>query len=197
MKSGIVLLVMVCMNLYLIGCSCDIISFDKAVRKSDEIFVGKIVKVEKHNKNGKSTELNYVWRYHFEVKSKWKGTNSNKIVVEHEGSSCDFIFDIYQPEYLVYGFYQKSRSNWWEYVIFWKDQKEIIRTWLCARTTSEYSFLEGNWYRSDMDKLDEHFPMKIALKVREFSWNHLILLLFPIGLMIGGLRYFIDKKQEI
>ncbi len=194
MKSGIVLLILIFMKLYLIGCSCDIISFEKAVSTSDEIFVGKIVKVEKHVKDGESTDLNYVWRYHFEVRSKWKGSKSSKIVVEHDGSSCDFIFDIYQPEYLIYGFYQEIRSNWWDQIRFWKNRKEVIRTWLCARTISEYSFLEENWYRSDIDKLDEIFPNKITIETGEFSWRYLIMLLFPIGLMIVGLRYFTDIK---
>ena len=59
-------------NSILNACSCDTIFFKDAIEYADEISTGKIVKAEKF-KNDKfinldnTEEINWNWRYHFEV----------------------------------------------------------------------------------------------------------------------------------
>ena len=82
-------------NSKLDACSCDTISFKDAIEYADEIFVGRIIKVERY-KNGKfmntdnQEEINWDWRYYFEIERKWKGNSKSKLIVHQQGTSCDF-----------------------------------------------------------------------------------------------------------
>lgn len=178
-KLGILLILIQMMSLDIMACSCNPISFKKAIQTSDEILTGELIKAEKHKKENGTT---WVWRYQFEVKEKWKGSKSKKIIVEQEGSSCDFVFDIYKPSYLIYGTEESKSLKLGERLKFWKTPIPVITTWLCSRTIDEYSSIaEHNWYDADKKKLNELYVSKIELEEVE------IRLTLIISVVIGAL----------
>lgn len=135
------------------SCSCDTIPFEEAVEWADEIFIGTIVKAEKVNIG---FGMEYRWAYTFEVDKNWKGTPKSRITLYEEGHTCDFGFQLWPGQYLIYAshnseFKSASVSGGPS------DGKSRLHTWLCSRTT--YSFLgDEGWFESDQRKLDKMFP---------------------------------------
>ena len=75
------------------SCSCDTISFEKAVHDADEIFVARIIKAERVEISEDENQNNFKWKYHLDVLHKWKGNDDSKLVLYQLGTSCDFWFD--------------------------------------------------------------------------------------------------------
>ena len=122
------------------ACSCDTVSFENATKYADEIFTGKVIKVEEQD--------NYHIKYELEVEKKWKG-NKDSILIFHGGStSCDFYFHL-DKRYLVYAA---------------GESKYGFLASLCSRTIHEQTkvFEERNWYKKDLKRLDKKFPNKFT-----------------------------------
>lgn len=174
-------------NAKLYACSCDTISFENAIEDADEIFVGKIVKAERFE-NGKfinadnKEEINWVWRYYFEIRKKWKGNNKSKLIVYNQGTSCDLFFDIHKREYLVYASRKSEKENPLGITISNNNVKNKLSTWLCSRTIYYHYWEEGNWYKDDLEKLNKKFPNEVQLSSFQINMN----LLLIIGLGFFG-----------
>ena len=178
----------------LTACSCDIIPFEEAIGRADEIFVGKIVKAELFENHRLSdlypdTEANKEWRFYFEVTKKWKGNLQAEMIVHNLGTSCDFGFDIYNSEYLVYAVYRESKS-FWNRLGFQKNRKVDVETRLCSRTINNRFWEKGNWFKSDQLKLSQQFPAPI-----ELAKNHLWYYYLWIGIIINLLFLFILRRR--
>lgn len=156
-----------------IACSCDRISFEDAVELADEIFVGKITKVERF-KNDKfinginNDEIGWDWRYYFNVEKKWKGSSKSELIVYHHGTSCDLFFDIYEKEYLVYAF-KKSREEITGLTFGLDNGESKLSTWVCSRTTPNIFWEKDNSFEDDVRKLDSEFPEEINLSSGHFN----------------------------
>jgi hypothetical protein len=153
------------------ACSCDTTSLENALEFSDEIFTGKVVKVEEY-KNGQFVKIDneekasYPLRYYFEVERKWKGNQDSILIVGGDNWSCDFWFDI-GKRYLVYATRDTSEEEpidtTAETIVIdiprINDGKDILSTWLCSRTTHEpIGVLEkNNWYKKDLRRLNKKF----------------------------------------
>ena len=162
------------------ACSCDTISFDRAVNYADEIFVGKVFKAEKiengkfKNSNGKK-EINWIWSYHFNVKEKWKGNNKSTLIVYHQGTSCDYYFDIYEDEYLVFASRKSEKEDPFGVTILANNNKKELSTWLCSRTIYNHSWDELNWFDKDIERLNQLFPNQIQFVKKGINKNWFIL----------------------
>ena len=155
-------------NLELDACTCDPISFEDAIEYADEIFVGKIIKVERFE-NGRfmniynKEEIYWGWRYYFEIEKKWKGSSESMLIVHHQGTSCDLFFDIYEEEYLVYASRKSGKETPLGVTIGPNNGKVKLTTWLCSRTIYNHSWEKGNWFKDDIEKLEKEFPNQIQL----------------------------------
>ena len=157
----------------LTACSCSKKSFEEALERADEVFIGRIIKAELYsneafNDSYPVEEERLDWRFYFEVKKKWKGNKHSKMIVYNLGTSCDYYFDIYISDYLVYASRRKEGSLWNK--IGMKSSKAEVQTWLCSRTVSNNSWEEGNWYETDLMKLNEMFPEEVVLLDQRLSW---------------------------
>lgn len=192
---GIVILIGM-VNSKLNACSCDTISFKDAVEYADEIFVGKITKVEKFE-NGKfinadnQEEINWDWRYYFEIEKKWKGNNKSKLIVHHQGTSCDLFFNIYEKEYLVYASRKSGKENPLGVTIGINNGKDKLTTWLCSRTIQNHYWDKESWFEDDIEKLEKEFPDKIELSKFQFKLNWVIV----IGIL-GIFGFMIRRKRN-
>lgn len=172
----------------LAACSCDPISFDRAIEYADEIFIGTIVKAERFE-NGNiinyanQEEIIWGWSYHFEVKKKWKGNTQSNLIVFHQGNSCDFFFDIYERGYLVYAAREAGEEHPLGITIGSNNGKERLTTWLCSRTISNNNWDKENWFENDIEKLNAKFPNEIVLS--SFQFNKYWLMVF--GFVIAGI----------
>lgn len=196
-KLLIVIIILIGMaNSKLDACSCDTISFKDAIEYADEIFVGKITKVERFE-NGKFVnadhreEANWDWRYYFEIENKWKGNNKSKLIVHHQGTSCDLFFDIYEREYLVYASRKSGKENLLGVTIGPNNGKDKLTTWLCSRTIHNHYWEEENWFKDDIDKLNKEFPTEIELSKFQINTN----LMIAIGLGMIGIVSLIIRKR--
>lgn len=184
-------------NSKLDACSCDTISFKDAIEYADEIFVGKITKAEKFE-NGKFVNvnnkeaINWDWRYYFEIEKKWKGNSQSKLIVHHQGTSCDLFFDIYDREYLVYAARELGKDNPLGVTIGPNNGKEKLTTWLCSRTIHGHYWDEENWFEDDIGKLNIEFPNEIELSKFKINMN----LIIAIGLAMLGIVSLIIRKRK-
>ena len=183
------------------ACSCDTISFKDALEYADEIFVGKIVKAERFE-NGKflnadnQEKINWDWRYYFEVKKKWKGNNKSKLIVYHQGTSCDLFFDIYEREYLVYASRQSEEQNISEITIHSNNKKGKLTTWLCSRTIDNPYNNKESWFEDDIEKLEKEFPNEIQLSKSQVNISLIIITILGILGFVGLLiRRNLNNKK--
>ena len=170
------------------ACSCDTISFKEASEHyADEIFVGKIIKAERYeigrykHEEGDEEEIDYGWKYLFEVEKKWKGSSDKLITIYHHGSTCDTYFDIYAYRYLVYASRDRGKEKAVGVTSFGKPKK-LLSTWLCARNIDAFQ----GWFSSDTTKLNQIFPNSVQLKTPnpylKWIWSLiLILILLDFG----------------
>lgn len=159
MRSTILyLLVILLLPLRLHSCSCDTISFSKAIQFSDEIFTGRIIRAKGPSFLSNSKKNQGSWRFLFEIEKKWKGGKSKHVIIEEQNNSCDFIFDL-RKDYLVYANYPSSSAGNWTNLWNRLSNPPLATTWLCSRTTSRYHSLNAyNWYSDDLVHLDKVFP---------------------------------------
>ena len=178
------------------ACSCDTIAFESAVEFADEIFIGKIVKAERYesdrfvNENGQE-EVELIWKYHFDVIKKWKGNHKSKLTIFHQGSSCDYWFDIYKEQYLVYALLGSNGRNIYSESASTSAGKKKLTTWLCSRTIHSSILDRENWCKSDIIKLDEKYQ---AIDMRCEYCNRIWLIGLGSIILIG--LYFISLKAN-
>jgi hypothetical protein len=178
------------------ACSCDPIPFEKAVERADEIFVGKIVRAEKVDygsimtKDGRKL-IETGWKYDFEVQRKWKGSKKSNLILYQLGTSCDYWFNVYEKEYLVYASRKLLNDNSLSGIIAKRIGKKQLATWLCARTTANQPAKKHNWFKEDIAKLNKQFPTKVQIskfQLNSFYW----ILLLGVALLIAYMK--ITKK---
>jgi hypothetical protein len=186
------------LNCELFACSCDPISFDDALEYADEIFVGTIKKAELYENgtyiNGSGQEeINWDWRYYFEIRKKWKGSSESHLVVHHQGNSCDFFFDIYEEEYLVYASRKSGKESPYGVTVEASNGKNKLSTWPCSRTIDNHHWKEDNWFKNDVIKLSERFPTEIALSKFQINWIW-ITLLGLLAIIAFSMRKKLNRK---
>jgi len=185
-------------NSVLIACSCDTISFEKAVEYADEIFVGEIVKAEKFESgkfiNSKlQEETLWDWKYHFKIRKKWKGNSDSELIVYHQSTSCDLFFDIYKSEYLVYAAQELRKEYPIGVTTDISNNKNRLSTWLCSRTVyndwwRNYNDTISNeiWYKDDVIRLGNKFPEEIILSKNWYqkSWIIIITAVLILSILV-------------
>lgn len=194
-KGILLILFFALVNYNINACSCDTISFDKAINIAEEIFVGKIVKVERF-KNGKFInvdgieEINWDWKYYFQVKKKWKGNRQSELIVHHQGTSCDYFFNIYEEEYLVYASRKPENTRTLGITVGPNNGKNNLSTWLCSRTIYGHYWDDDNWFKVDVQKLDKTFPVEIQLVGEDKNQVRLVVGgILLLGIILGLVHY--------
>jgi len=169
------------------ACSCDTLSFQDAVEWADEIFIGRIVKIEEVEQNRKNAERyseNEYWVTHFEISKKWKGDQKDRIQILQRYSSCELPFNFHDYEYLVYA--KKSKKSGLSGI------HNI--THLCSRTVDSSVFLgwaEDSW--DDRPLLDEMFPTPVQLSGFYISWKTWLPGILILSLILS---YWIMRKKN-
>ena len=176
MKIVVLIIVALLSNVYALGCGCGLRTFTEAVADADEIFVGRVHKVEYIYFRTKAIEYDSVRktlfetlgdeqsirRVTFEVEKKWKGSNSRFVSIYDKISSCSFNFQEFD-RYIVYAYKSK---------LFYGDDDfpDIIgfNTDFCSRTLPDpnrYPFSENIVIESfnDIPLLEQQFPNQIEL----------------------------------
>lgn len=179
------------------ACTCNTISFEEAVDYAEEIFIGRIVKAELYE-NGEyydefedSKEINWSWKFYFEVEIKWKGSNKDEVVLYHQGNSCDFHFDIYDKRYLVYASSSREKERWFSISGGPGDNKKKLSTWLCSRTMPDNWWDKDNMFDEDFKKLNDRFPELVKLgSINIYKY----LIIVGLMLLISSLFYKIRTK---
>ena len=141
------------------ACSCSQISFEEAITNSDEIFIGRIVRIEELTKEYYEGEEISTGDYEieFEVTKKWKGNIFKRITLIQPHTSCDFHFEFPANEYLVYA-YKTDKAGYFS-------------TWLCSRTFPAYYFnLRDEEFQDDKPLLDNHFSTPVKLLPIPQDW---------------------------
>jgi hypothetical protein len=171
------------------ACSCDTISFKKAIKWADEIFIGRLIEIKevKSESDSHGDKYTRVWYALFEVEKKWKGSNKKYVKVYHPSTSCDFDFNLLGRKYLVYA--KNEELFWYED----KNHYEALTTWLCSRTLHEIEFSGANITVDEVPRLDKTFPNDITL-INNKIINGLTITVL-ILLIILGFVYF--KKRGI
>lgn len=159
------------------ACSCIELPFEESVDRADEIFIGRVIKIEE-KKELLSTEFGEYWVAHFEVSKKWKGNKKTNIRVIQTYNSCAFFFE-FGKEYLVYAT-STNRFAW--------DGTRNFSTWLCSRTIYTRYFYDlakadkEGWTWDDREALNNEFPDQV--KISSF-YNNLPIWLAMLFVVIG------------
>ena len=172
------------------SCSCDAISFDKAIKWADEIFIGRLIEVKELYSETfeQDPDKKYTGAFYaeFEVEKKWKGSSNKYIRIYQKSSSCQFYFTNIGSSYLVYA---KKEDMYWF-------MKKTPTTHLCSRTISKHkleSFFDNKKFPDDRPELDKTFPNLVKINSIYFNWISILkwLFVFSFGLFIG---YKLKKK---
>lgn len=171
-----------------LACSCDTISLTKAIQISEEIFYGRVVKIEEIDQDpatiidGDTYTSTNTWCTTFEIVKKWKGNSSKFIKVFQEGNSCDYFFD-FGGSYIVY-----AQSN--RIFDFKGEKSDTLWTWQCARNND---FGDG-W--DDTERLDALFPKKIKLLLINNYFEKYFIGFIGIGVMLFLGFYFWKNRKN-
>lgn len=140
---GLVVLAVLLTFLKVDACSCALASFENALKFSDEIFEGKVIKVEKLEY---THTVDIVEKIYFEIDRQWKGNDTSQLIVEVD-NLCPYGFDIGHT-YLVYAYrYEKTEGE------------DLLTTWACSRTTDKPANLSEYYghYVDDVKQLNKIF----------------------------------------
>ncbi|CAN5119450.1 hypothetical protein BH23BAC3_BH23BAC3_33080 [soil metagenome] len=168
------------------ACSCGTRPFEEAVELADEIFIGRVVKIESNQELFSAEHWEY-WTVHLEISKKWKGTKKSKIRVVQSFNSCEFPFEFF-GEYLVFATEDESFG--------WNGTKNYT-TWLCSRSMDTIYFADWakeDWVWDDRKRLDDIFPNPV--KVSLFYNNWTIWLFLFVGL-ISLVVLYIRKRNAL
>lgn len=188
-----IVLLLFCTNI--IACSCNSISFKKAVIWADEIFFGRLIEIKEvqtedtldyHHNSQPYYEKKYtrVWYALFEVEKKWKGSSKKYVKVYQPSTSCDAEFRTLGRNYLVYA------KN--DEMFYWRNElsNTKLTTWLCSRSREFMGVSEPN---DDLKKLDQKFSKKIDLYNNRINYlQYFSILIFLIS---GFLMGFYFRKR--
>lgn len=134
------------------GCSCSRIGILKGQSKSDFIFTGKVVEINKIVTQEKLTDSDRTvdykrYEFVFEIKHIHKGkkdfdySNRITIITSGGGADCANHFDL-NEKYLVYAYKEQNKVGWG--LEGQKAEKEFMSTHQCTRTKRIrfFTFLE-------------------------------------------------------
>lgn len=138
------------------ACSCETETFHEACKSSDEIFIGRVLKIEaidSYQDYGMSISNNL--KVTFEVSRKWKGNSSKTIELYFLGTSCDFHFSIYEIAYLVYATeVDKDDLTLSEGSL----PDKFFTTSICSRNVEFFKFMNFNSHGvDDVEKLSKKY----------------------------------------
>ena len=193
MKKVILFTFILFINFKSFSCSCNAISFDKAVNSADEIFVGRLIEVKEIYSETfeQIPDKKYTGAFYaeFEIEKKWKGSSNKYIRIYQESSSCQFTFTNIGSSYLVYA---KNEDMYWF-------MTKTPTTHLCSRTISINkleSFFDNKKMTDDRSKLNKTFPNLVKINSLYFNWTSILkwLFVFGFGLFVG---YKIKSKSNI
>jgi len=120
------------MGIYSFACSCNTLSVRKALKKSDIIFTGKVISVEKRDlvnsftkDNGSEAKFEYhLYDYTFEVTQIFKGkkeTITITITTTGDEGDCSGFYEM-DREYLMYVFRQ-------DYIPYLNPNEKVTPFW--------------------------------------------------------------------
>ncbi len=192
MRIYLIILAFIAFAPSLMACSCDTLSFEDAIA-ADEIFVGQLFKAKtveypytREDIYQWDTATHYtLWQLYFKVNKKWKGSNSDIVVIEQPNTSCDFSFDLTDSDYLIYT-YKESPKNKWLKILKQASFIPVTGTYQCARNINISGYYDMNWFESDTAQLNMVFPHGVKLysypRIRIGIVTLLILTLIGFGL---------------
>lgn len=175
------------------ACSCGELRFEDKIQLADQIFYGRIIEATSYTVKNIDGNSYKEWSFTFDVVKKWKGDRKSRIKIYMEGTSCDFYFNIFNEEYLVYAnkgatilspeLNPEDRSLL-KRVNFFKNKHT---TSLCTGTKSRYTHsgvITTDNFEHEFSDLDKEFPNAIILLPYYFNFTNLFLL---IGVVLAGI----------
>lgn len=181
-----------------IACTCGEIEFKTAIDRADQIFVGKLVKTGKFNKEVYEGKKYYDSYFVFEVTKKWKGDTSNRVRIYQEGHSCDPYFRDFDTEYIIYS--QNGHSsiksisitysgdNTSTYAGFFKKNTSHLCSRTMARGTDYYYQQETDDFDIEYARLDSVYTEPIKLHPYWLNFKGFLVVLaiiLPIGYVVN------------
>lgn len=203
MNKGLLILLFVLSSGKLMACGCSLVDFDEAVKSAEEIFIGKICKIEfiyfqSNDYYFDSTDNvlkpilgdeYYIRKVTFEVERKWKGSSNKFVSVYDNISSCSFNFDEYD-RYIVYAANSKLFPTGDDVLIHGFPDISGYNTNFCSRTVPDpnrYPWTESNMNEplNDITQLDQLFPhQRMLIDFRILYGSILLVSLVGIFLII-------------
>lgn len=184
------------------ACSCSSMRFQDKVDRADEIFHGRILEVKSYIVKTIDGDKYTEWYFTFDVIKKWKGNRKKRVKIYMEGTSCDFYFDIFQDEYLVYA---KKGPSVLSKVLSPSDKSLDKRvdffenkhtTSLCSGTTSQFTrsgVLTTDNFKYEFSDLNKTFPDGVFLIPYYINFTNIFFLTWVI-LPVG---FYFRKKKNI
>lgn len=166
------------------ACSCNDISFEKAIDWADEIFLGRLIEIKEvefeYNEYHPQEKYTRIWYALFEVEKKWKGSSKKYVKVYQPSTSCDSYFRSLGNSHLVYA----KKEEMFPFDKYRKSDVKLT-TWMCSRSREYQGVNEPN---NDIKLLESQFPTKV--KLNSFQLNF-IYIFYGFLLLIG---FFLGKK---
>lgn len=181
MIRGLLILLCVVSNGKLLACGCSLFDLDEAVKSAEEIFIGKVYKIEfiyyrlndyyldstDNVLKPTSGDEYSIRKVTFEVERKWKGSNKKFVSVYDNLGSCSFNFQKFD-RYIVYAARSKLFPMGDDALIKGFPDITGYNTHICSRTLPDpirYPWTENIITEpfNDIPQLNQRFPDLIIL----------------------------------
>lgn len=175
-----------------VACTCVTMDINEAMQSADEIFIGKLLSLERLDKseNRERSLLNV----EFEVIKKWKGSKESKMNLIIGGDSCGYY--LFESENIYLVFAHNEFIGWRNIDIQAINDPKMLTTVSCSRTSVINSFTK-NTINADISILDETFPVTIKLSQNTTNTFNLIIWLSLIFTLTILLFIFIRLYKTI
>ncbi|MBO6792705.1 MAG: hypothetical protein JJ895_02250 [Balneolaceae bacterium] len=179
-KLILIPLIIFSINNTLLACSCGEWEFQNTVDIAEEIFIGRLIKIELDSYPFTDDFSDGV--YTFEISKKWKGSSSNRILI-YDSDGC---FPTLHPfsEYIIYAY--KDESQFEEVIRTKTDLHEYFDTSLlpgyrfttmyCMRIKDVAWYLEKAPFRDEIARLDSTFTSPITLRPHYLNFKNIFFL---------------------
>ena len=174
------------------ACSCGEWDFDFTLQQSEEIFLGKIIRIELDKYLFLDDYSNQV--YTFQISKKWLGSSSNQISI-FDSDGC-FPSLHHGGEYIIYAYKDESQ---FEELIRTKTELQGLfdtstlpgyryTTMYCMRIKEVLWHKEEAPFRDEIALLDSTFTEPVTLRPYYLNFTNLFLLILVIlvGIFVGN-----------
>lgn len=174
------------------ACSCNDQPYEKAIDWADEIFIGRLIKINQlysidYEQSEQASGKKYIGAYYaeFEIEKKWKGNKRKYIKIYQKSNSCTLDFSNLGKKYLVYA----KNEDLFGFKI------KVATTWLCSRTYPDPEYVDSGKTYNDIPKLNKSFPNLIKINKIYINWLSILkwISILSIGFFFG---YKLKKRTN-